>query len=263
MTARGIYFFCYHKTGTVLCTAIARKIAARFGWSAITLPGLVKSVDPAKQIVIFAHSLIDFDLQSTPHRGVRLIRDPRDVWLSGYLYHLHCSERWCINEQFDAASPILFPQVPHSQQHRSEQWKRRYIAGLGCMSYQKNLLNRSQDAGLTFEMERYANWTIEAMTSWRADRDTIDVKLEDFMADFDGVLTAILRHFGMSEVDIPKALSAAASEDVQRMSDVQIAKNPYIHARSISKWRAMLTPDQRERFEARYRSAIKQLGYTL
>lgn len=185
------------------------------------------------------------------------------MWLSGYLYHLHCSERWCINEEFDATSPILFPQVPHSQQHRSEQWKREYIAGLGCTSYQKSLLTRSQDAGLTFEMERYANWTIEAMTSWRADRDTIDVKLEDFMADFDGALTSILRHFGMSEADIPKALSAAASEDVQRMSDLQIAKSPYIHARSISKWRAMLTPDQRQRFEARYGSAIKQLGYTL
>lgn len=75
MTARRMYFFCYHKTGTVLCTAIARKIAARFGWSATILPGLVKSVDPAKQIVVFAHSLIDFDLQSTPHRGVR--PDPR------------------------------------------------------------------------------------------------------------------------------------------------------------------------------------------
>jgi hypothetical protein len=256
-----MYFFCYHKTGSALCAAVAKRIAARLGWDADYLLGLVRSVDPSKQIVTFAHSLVDFNLSSHPHKGVRLIRDPRDVWLSGYLYHRRCREGWCINEEFDVRPPILFPRVPYSQQHRPEEWKQRYIAGLGGMSYQKNLLARDEDAGLSFEMERYAEWTISAMTSWKPDSDTIDVKIEDFMEDFGETLTRILRHFGMREADIPAALAVAAAEDINRMSDSQLAGNPHIHSRSISKWRAMLKPEQLRKFEARFGDAIEQLGY--
>jgi hypothetical protein len=106
------YFFCYHKVGTALCANITRKIAACFGWQADYLLGPIKGVDPSKQIVTFAHPYIEFDLSTIPHKGVRLIRDPRDVWLSGYLYHQHCRERWCINEDFDLTPPILPPRVP-------------------------------------------------------------------------------------------------------------------------------------------------------
>jgi hypothetical protein len=227
------------------------------------LPGLVSAIDRSPQIITFAHSLIGFDLKSVPHRSVRLIRDPRDVWLSGYLYHRHCTEPWCVNERFDTTPPILFPRVPFSQQHRSEEWKRSYLASLNSVSYQRNLLTRDNDAGLAFEMDHYADWTVRAMASWQPDSDTIDIKLEDFMADFDGTLITILRHFGISEIDIPGVLKAAASADINRMSDARIKINPHIHSRSISKWRDMLTSKQIATFEARYGNAINALGYPL
>ena len=110
-------------------------------------------------------------------------------------------------------------------------------------------------------MEHYATWTISAMTSWKADPDTIDVKIEDFMDDFDGVLTRMLQHFEMEEAEIPGALSAAVAEDVNRMTDAQLSKNPHIHSRQISKWGAMLTLEQLKQFEARFGDAIEQLGY--
>ncbi len=257
-----MYIFCYHKVGTVLFTKIVQNIAPLFGWTVQSLPGLVGHVDRSKRVVLFIHSIVDFELSSYPHKGIRLIRDPRDVWLSGYLYHRHCSEGWCINENFDVKTPILFPQVPHSQQHRPEEWKQSYIAGLGGMSYQKNLLSRDEDAGLSFEMERYADWTISAMMSWKADPNTIDLKIEDFMADFDGALTRVLRHLGMKEEDIPKALSVAAAEDIRRMSDAQLAGNNHIYSRSISKWQSMLTPRQIRKCELKYGSVIEQLGYS-
>jgi hypothetical protein len=257
------YFFCYHKTGSTLCDLIGRKIAARFGWTCSYLPGFVSAIDRSPQIVIFAHSLIGFDLNSVPHKGVRLIRDPRDVWLSGFLYHRHCGEPWCVNERFDATPPILFPRVPFSQQHRSEEWKRSYLESLNGVSYQKNLLRRDNDAGLAFEMDHYADWTVKAMASWQPDAATIDIKLEDFMADFDGTLVTILQHFGMSEIDIPSVLKAAASADINRMSEARININPHIHSRSISKWRNMLTSKQIATFEERYGDAIRALGYPL
>src|SRR5262249_21912920 len=176
--------------------------------------GLMNGVDASKQIITFGHSLIDFDLSTIPHKGVRLIRDPRDIWLSGYLYHQRCKERWCTNECFDLTPPILPPRIPYSQHHRSAEWKRTYLVGLNGLSYQRNLIWKERDSGLDFERNRYTDWTIEAMLAWKPDPDTIDVKMEVFMADFDGTLTLMLQHFGIREADIPVIVAALASEDI-------------------------------------------------
>src|SRR5262249_37323907 len=147
-------------------------ITTLFGWQKELHLGLVKCIDLSKQMVVFAHSLVDFELSAIPHKGVRLVRDPRDVWLSSYLYHQRCRERWCISENFDLTSPILAPRVPYSQQHRSEDWKRAYVEGLNGLSYQRNLLSRDADSGLDFEMNRYTDWTVEAMLAWKHDPST-------------------------------------------------------------------------------------------
>lgn len=43
---------------------------------------------------------IPFDL-FPPYRGSRFIRDPRDLILSGFYYHLQCKEAWCITPAFN------------------------------------------------------------------------------------------------------------------------------------------------------------------
>lgn len=256
-----IYIFCYHKVGTVLIQNIFTQIANLFDKKFQIISGKANKIDHTQDIVQFIHSIIDCNLSQYPHKGVRLIRDPRDVWLSGYLYHRRCAERWCINKNFDTTRPILFPIVPASQQHRPEEWKEKYLLSLNGKSYQENLNELDKENGLNFEMERYADWTISQMISWKPDPDTIDIMIEDFMEDFDGTLTKILRHFGFKEDDIPKALEVAAKEDINRMSNTQLLNKPHIHSRSISKWKEMINPSQLAIFEERYGHAIKLLGY--
>ena len=258
-----IYFFCYHKAGTTLVRQILETVSPLVGWRFGSVEGAASDGDPAMDAIQFEHSLIEFDLAARPHRGVRLVRDPRDVWLSGYLYHEHCREPWCVNGSFDAARPISFPKVPYSQQHRSEKWKRAYLKALGGISYQDNLKRLSLEDGLEFELVRYADWTISAMAAWKPDPHTIDVRIEDFMADFDGVLGRILRHCGVDEGEIPRAVAAASVADIRRMSDDDLRSNPHIHSRQISKWRTRLTPRQIAGFEARYADEIRQIGYSL
>jgi hypothetical protein len=116
-----------------------------------------------------------------------MIRDPRDIWVSGHLYHRHCQEEWCINTDMDPTPPIAWPKVDHSFAHWPEDWKRRYLERLNGKSYQRNLLERSMVEGLDFELEGYTGCTLAAMREWRLNgADALDVKLEDVMADFDG-----------------------------------------------------------------------------
>ena len=75
--------------------------------------GLVERLDPEPDVVLLPHSALRGPLDR-PYRAIRLIRDPRDIWVSGYLCHLHCDEAWCRNSDMDPTPSIQWPQVDFS-----------------------------------------------------------------------------------------------------------------------------------------------------
>jgi len=255
--------FSYHKSGTSLLLHVMEKVGKRLGLTLVNHFGLVDRLDPEPDIVLLPHSLLRARID-WPYRAIRMIRDPRDIWVSGYLYHRHCDEEWCTNTDMDAMPPILWPRVDHAFAHRSEDWKRSYLERLGGKSYQQHLLDRSRDEGLEFELDGYTGCTIAAMRDWAANgAEALDVKLEDVMADFDGSMSRIFGHFGFTHAQALAALEVAGTEDVRRMDDATIATRPQIHSRTISKWRDILSAEQIAGFEASHGDLIRELGYAL
>jgi hypothetical protein len=253
--------FSYHKTGTSLFLHVMTKLCERLGLALENRFGLVERLSPEPDVVLLPHSMLRCPID-WPYRAVRLIRDPRDIWVSGYLYHRHCAEEWCTNTDIDPTPPIGWPRVDHAFAHRSEDWKRAYLDRLDGRSYQQNLLERSPDDGLDFELEGYTGCTLAAMREWVLNGvDAMDVRLEDVTADFDGTMTRIFEHFGFTPEQREAALEVARTEDVNRMDDAAIADRPQIHSRRISKWREVLSPAQLGRFEARHGDLIRDLGY--
>jgi hypothetical protein len=239
------------------------KVSKRLGLTLVNRFGLVDRHDPEPDIVLLPHSLLRAPLDR-PYRAIRMIRDPRDIWVSGHLYHRHCQEEWCINTDMDPTPPIAWPKVDHSFAHWPEDWKRRYLERLNGKSYQRNLLERSMVEGLDFELEGYTGCTLAAMREWRLNgADALDVKLEDVMADFDGAMRRIFDHFGFTAEQSEAALEVARSEDVHRMDEATVATRPQIHSRTISKWRNALLPEQVARFEASNAGLILELDYEL
>ena len=227
------------------------KVSARLGLRLANHFGLVERLDPVPDIVLLPHSVLRGRIDR-PYRAIRLIRDPRDIWVSGYLYHQRCIEEWCINTDLDQTSPLLWPLVDHSVAHWPEDWKRSYIDRLAGRSYQMNLLERSREDGLAFELEGYTGWTLATMREWRRNgADALDIKLEDVMADFDAAMLRIFGHFGFTADQSHAALEVARSEDIRRMDDSAIADRPQIYSRTISKWREVLSDRQIADFEER------------
>jgi hypothetical protein len=257
-----ILIFSYHKSGTVLFARIMEKLGARLGLSVRTQRGMVYDIDPAADIVRLPHSLLGFTL-ARPFRAVRVVRDPRDIWVSGYLYHRHTNEGWCVNSNFDPTPPIGYPRVDFSMLHRPERWKRGWLARLNGRSYQQNLGERDQAAGLAFELEGYTGCTLAAMRAWRPLPGTLDVRLEDIAADFDAVLARVFQHLGFTGEECACALEIAAAEDINRMDDTALAANPHIHSRTLSKWRETLSAEQLRQFERQYGDLVTGLGYDL
>src|SRR3974377_2335375 len=89
-----ILVFSYHKSGTTLFDRVMHKLAEHLGLSIRVQYGMAYDIDRTADIVLLPHSLLGFGL-ARDYRAVRLLRDPRDIWVSGYLYHRHTNEGWC------------------------------------------------------------------------------------------------------------------------------------------------------------------------
>ena len=105
--------FSYHKSGTSLFLHVMTKVSQRLGLTLVNHYGLVRWLELEPDIILLPHSLLRGALDR-PYRAIRLIRDPRDIWVSGYLCHLHCDEAWCRNSDMDPTPPIQWPQVDFS-----------------------------------------------------------------------------------------------------------------------------------------------------
>ncbi len=260
--ARKILVFTYHKSGTVLLEQVMGRIAASFGLQVRTLYGRVAALDDAADITVIAHSLLALPLPPG-FRGVRIVRDPRDIWVSGYLYHRRCNEGWCVNVDTVPRRPIGYPQVPFSMLHLPVQRRLDFLQRLGGRSYQQNLLDRDTASGLAFELNGYTSVTLDAMRAWQAHPDILDVALETLAADYDATLMRMFGHLGLDAAQRDAAVALAGNEDVARMDDATIEAHGHIVSRSLSKWREMLTIEQVLGFERRHGDLVAALGYDL
>ncbi len=257
-----IYIFCYHKVGTILLQRIFRELCYEFNWIFKSIPGKPDHIPNDADVILFQHSLLDFEILKLPYAGVRFIRDPRDIIVSGYLYHKRCHEKWCVNLNFDSSPPILFPKIPWSRQHHPEKWKNQYLELLGNKSYQENLIGMTEKDGLLFEMNHYGRWTIESMLDWNnANQNIVTVRFEELMASFDETFKRIFEHFGFSENQISKALGIAAKQDLNRQTNEQIIANPHISSHQTTKWRNYFNDEHKKAFRQLFGNALTRLGY--
>lgn len=255
---------CYHKTGTALFLNVFRKIAGLKGLRIAAVSGTVGSLPAEFDIIVMCHSGYDLRRMERPFRAIHMIRDPRDIIVSGYLYHRRCNEAWCINREFSLQAPILFPKVPRSQQHRPEAWKRDYVLSLNGKSYQENLLERSQEEGLSFELANYAGWTTEAMANWDYDQGAVlELKFESMYADFDNVWRDIFAHLALApgRAQCGDILRIAQAHDLQRMDQQRIRANTHISPGPLVKWRNHLLPSHLAAIENRFPRLLGRLGY--
>ncbi|MGA8261304.1 MAG: sulfotransferase domain-containing protein [Arenicellales bacterium] len=257
-----ICLFCYHKAGTKLLTKAFSEICAANHLRFRGCSGKQTQVPADADVILFRHSLIDVSRISKPFVGVHIVRDPRDVIVSGYLYHRRTTEQWCINTDFSLTPPIRRPRVPSSQEHRPREWKVSYLKSLAGKSYQENLLQISQERGLMFEMDNHGAWTIESMMEWKYNMPNIlEITFENLMNDYDGTLRRIFAHIGFSKSATDVGLKVAVRHDLGRKSPQEIENMPHVSSPRTTKWRRYFSVQHKEAFLDRFGDVLVQLGY--
>lgn len=257
-----IYIFCHHKCGTVLFGKVFRDICREMGWKFVSYPGKVKSVACDADVVLFMHSLVDEKILSGNYRGIHIIRDPRDIIISGYLYHKRTGEDWCVNKDFSRKKPIMFPAVPFSLEYRSEEWKNCYLDDLNGKSYQDTLLSMSENEGINFEMDHYGKWTIDDMISWNYSNDKIvEVKFEEIMDDYDLAFERIFSHLDFDKEKKDKMIELSKLHDLSRKSDREVKKIGHVSSRNTRRWESYFNGELKQQFCEKFADSLVKLGY--
>ncbi|HXX49509.1 MAG TPA: hypothetical protein VEN47_14865, partial [Myxococcota bacterium] len=124
---------CYHKVGTTWFSRVLRDVAATHGMRfAIGLEyGAIHRLETARDIDVFVDPgcHVAFDAIG-PFVGSHMLRDPRDVVISGYFYHRWTRETWA--------------NIPMAQYRN--------------MTYREYLNYVDQEEGIATEIERAEFW---------------------------------------------------------------------------------------------------------
>lgn len=224
----------HHKIGTLWFDNVLRAVCDEFAlrYQKSTQSELLSSTDVFHQ----AHSNVSFDTV-TNYRGTHIIRDLRDVVVSGYFYHLWTSEAWA--------------------HRREERW--------GGKTYQEHLRAVEQEAGLMIEMDRFVEMNLSNFTRWNYhDPNILELRYEDLLADETSGFKRVFRAYGFHEAAVDRAVEIALSFTFARVSKRSVGavrKKSHLRSGKPGEWQQLFSEKHRSHFKERMGGALVALGY--
>ncbi len=259
---RPIFIFTHHKVSTVLMSNVFRRICNDLGLKYCKVYGYCEEAPLNFDVVLFEHGLVSKEVLDSDFIGVHIRRDPRDIAVSGYLYHRHTIEKWCTNIPDKTLESISFPHVDYSIVHMSTDWKKAFIKKLDGMSYQQKLLSLSKSDGINFEIDNYASWTINTLKKWDYSNVKImELKMEDISTNYENIFLELFEFFGFTENVISHCMLRAKEQNINSMSEEEIRKNKHIHSGSISKWKKHFSKENETYFNEKFSDVVELIGY--
>lgn len=180
------------------------------------------------------HSYFDFSyFENFDYRGLHIIRDPRDIIVSGTFYHCKSVEEWL-----------------HIKRDK-----------FGGLTYQEkiNSYDRFEDKML-FEMDNASLKTITDIGSWNySNPKFIDVKYENLIVDNNLFLFHKIHNFlGFTGGKIPKCLQISYDNS---LFSGNVMKRPHIRSGKSKQWQQHFNQSHLEKFEALHGDLLLKLGY--
>jgi hypothetical protein len=224
----------HHKIGTVWFDKVLLAVCDEFAlrYQKCSQAELL----PATDVVHQNHSNFDFS-SIADYRGSHIIRDLRDVVISGYFYHLWTFEEWA---------------------HRpAERWQ--------GATYQELLNSLDQEAGLLLEIDRFCEIDLPEITSWNyEDPNIIEVRYEELIADEESGFRRIFKKYGFHDAAVDRAVELALAFSFSRVTKRALGtvmKGNHLRSGRPEEWRSLFSEKHRAHFKERAGEALIRLGY--
>lgn len=221
----------HHKTGSKwmrslfdgFCSAVGERMHA----------GRQEDLPADARVWFEDHSRFALDRLGRPFRGLHVVRDPRDVLISGARYHARADEPWLLVRR----------------------WRFRGL------TYREAIRRRKSFAdAVLFEMDHAGGETIRDMLAWnRTHPDFLEVRYEDLVEDDDlALFRRILRFLGFAAAELPilepivreRSLFGGRVHDPAHVSDGRAGQ-----------WREVFDDRLHRAFADRFGDALGRLGY--
>lgn len=236
----------YHKVGTVWFTRILETFGQKYGMTVER--GSHQKSDPSAGTEIFLdkHSRVDRDTLP-PFRGSHMVRDPRDMVISGYFYHVWTTEPW----------------VHEAGRMDAKDWTRPEWLG---WTYHDILNSLDQEEGLAIEIERASGGIFHRMNSWDyEDERFIEMKYREVIADEDAAFAAMFQHYGCNDEAVQTGVEIARQFSFKNVTKRNVGeksgKKSHLRSGRPGEWQEHFTPALRTLFEERNAGLLVKLGY--
>lgn len=237
----------HHKTGTVWMRKVFRLGTNKMGLTRINLGSFAPASevpDDGHAVLVNWYSKFDETLLTRPDlRGIHLIRDPRDVLLSGARYH--------------QIAPLKGEKPLHTPLKR-----------LGGRTYQEHINSLPDDREkLLFEMENYHRETVSQMLAWNYDRPNfMELRYEDLIQDTDcSLFSQALDFLGYAGEEKEAFLDLYWEHSLFGGLKTEESRKGFLAAHVSSgkaqQWARKLPRDIAEIYAERYGEALIALGY--
>ena len=227
-------FVCHHKSMTTYFSAVAQVLAFAFSKKfrkINTMPA-----EPLKaDYVLCMHGHVDFKALRE-HRGVHVVRDPRDMIVSGYHYHKWCHEPWV-----------------HLLDDNGE-------------SFQQKLRSRPKSEGLRMQIEHFAYMNRQRLLDWPIDNPNfLEVPYESLMGDdkravYDRVYTH-LQLDGRAKSFAVDVMTLFEVDSRRGRSTNETAERSHLRSGKSGQWRSELEPEHLEYIDKLLGDVLRKYGY--
>jgi hypothetical protein len=221
----------HHKTGTIWMHDTFQRIAMATGLRLGVL-GSRGEAHPS-DIYIAHHSQFPREMLRGTYRGLHLIRDPRDIVISGMFYHLKSDEPWL-----------------HTP--------RPTFAGL---TYQQTLNALDPEDRFAFELKNAASWTIEELLLWRYTNPRFyEARYEDMIVDTEGSrFASILAFLGFDEPGIRIGIEVFVAASI--FGKARKVDDQHIRSGKREQWKQFYRQRHGRLFVDRFHDCLVRLGY--
>jgi len=232
----------YHKTGTSWLRAMFMEIASRTGRQWLNLSdsytgdakGMLARMEaaPPGALIFEYHTAFPKTEPSSAYRGLRMIRDPRDVVLSSVRFHRKATETWLHEPrpEFDGKT------------------------------YQERI-NEIQDPleAFQFELDHAAGREIHNMVNFANLALFRTVKYEDMITDIHmKKWLEVFVDLGFDGAELPACLSAVWNHSIFGKKEKDGA---HVLDGSVSQWRKQCSTEMLQAFYDMFPDAPERLGY--
>lgn len=229
-----ILHFSYHKCMTSYFNSIFHYLGEKWNWNFrhhnSDYESFHKTLAGYSNNSIYSLNNVDpkLSLIKVDYRGTHVVRDPRDLVVSGYRYHKWCQEKWTL--------------VPMNTNFR-EQIKLKQL-GLGAcseLSYQE-LLNRvDEETGYLLEY----NWRkpmFGQMLNWNFHNPKIlELKYEDILGKEEYVFFDIFKFYGFDERMIRFAMKFTMEKSFRnKKANKKTGDNRHAAVGAIAQWKEFM-----------------------